>query len=545
MRSGNPGISRRLLFKAAGAAGAVAAAPTLIGCSSTKSGSVSSAGKDLASWPTYMPAKVSAPDLPGSAAGVQPGYLKYPTDLVTSVPTKPGDGSDVTALVITYEPPPAAVSSNKLWAAINQALAVNLKLNLVPGDGFIAKMAAIEAGNDLPDILLATGTVPNQSSFVQAKCQDLTDFLSGDNIKKYPNLANLPSYAWQGMGRIGGRIYGIPIPRPRAGNILMANQSVLAAVGGLSTWDSDQFAKEMAAVTSGRRWGFGANSGSQWGLTYHGPSWSLPNNWKVDGGTFTNTLADPRFKDVLNYMRGLYQAGVYYPDAATSSGVDLKTLFYNQTIAADPDGFVAYHTAIPAVKGKFVVDFGRPYKVNGTTSVWYSIGYFGYTALKKAPKARIEMLLRILDFLAAPFGSKEYELNHFGVEGQHFTRDPQGQIVPTALADKENPDTVPIRYIADAPTVTFYPGDPDAAKRQHDYDSAAIPLGVPDPSAGLHSDTYDRTQAKLIQIENDGVAAIVTGRQPVSSWDGVLTQWKQAGGAASATEFAKEHAAQS
>jgi putative aldouronate transport system substrate-binding protein len=539
------GVSRRSLFKAAGAGVAITAAPALIGCSSGSSGSVGSAGKKLTPWPTYVPVKSATPDLAGTAAGVEPAYLKYPTDLINAVSHKPGDGSDVTALVITYEPPPSPVGSNKLWTAVNSALGVNLKLVLVPSATFQDKMATLQAGNDLPDMMLAGfGSVPQQANFVAAKCQDLSEYLSGDNIKKYPNLANIPHYAWQGMGRIGGKIFGVPVIRPRSGNILMANQTLLKAAGGLSGWDSDQFLKEMATVTGGKRWGMGVSGTNQWGGNYIYASHNLPNNWKVDGGKFSHMLADPRFKDALNFQRSLFKAGSYYPDSATASTVDLKTLFYNQTIVSDVDGFVAYHTAIPAVKNKFVVDFGRPFTVGGKTSMWFGNGYFGYTVLKKASKARIEMLLRILDYMAAPFGSKEYELTHFGVEGQHFTRDGEGQIVPTALADKENPDTLPIRYICEAPPVSYYPGAPDAAKRQYEYDKDTIPLGVVRADLGLHSDTYERTQAKLIQIQNDGITAIVTGRQPVSSWDTVLKNWKAAGGDASATEFAKEYAAQ-
>lgn len=538
------GISRRSLFKAAGAGAAITAAPALIGCSSSSSGGVGSAGKHLAAWPTYVPVKVAEPDLPGTAAGVEPAYLKYPTDLTTSVHKTPGDGSDVTALVITYEPPPAPVSANKLWSAVNKALGANLKLVLVPSATFPDKMSTLQAGGDLPDMMLAgAGSVGQQAQFIQAKCADLSEFLSGDNIKKYPNLANIPHYAWQGMGRIGGKIFGVPVIRPRSGNILMANKTLFDTVGGLSGWDSDHYAQEVAKLTGGHRWGQGASKTNQFGLNYHGASFGVPNQWKLDNGKFVPMWGTDEFKRTVAFMRKLWQAGSVYPDAMTSSTVDQKTLFYNQTVGGVVDGFVAYHTAIPAVKKKFTPDFGRPYKVDGKTSMWFGTGYFGYTVLKKASKARIEMLLRILDYFAAPFGSKEYELTHFGVEGQHFTRDSDGQIVPTALADKENPDTLPIRYICDAPPVSFYPGDPDAAKRQHAYDVDTIPLGVVRPDLGLHSDTFERTQAKLLQITVDGLNAVVTGRQPLSYWDDVFKQWGAAGGTAAATEFAKEYTA--
>ncbi len=91
-------ISRRTLFAAAGTGAAITAAPALIGCSTGSAGSV---GKKLSPWPTYVAARTPTPDMPGTTAGVRPCYLKYPTNLVTSVSRKPGDGSDVSALVIT------------------------------------------------------------------------------------------------------------------------------------------------------------------------------------------------------------------------------------------------------------------------------------------------------------------------------------------------------------------------------------------------------------------------------------------------------------
>jgi putative aldouronate transport system substrate-binding protein len=541
------GMSRRTLFRAAGAGAAVAAAgPALVGCGGGGStGSVGSAGKDLTPWPTYVPANGPKPDLPGSEAGVEPGYLKYPSDLTTSVASKPGDGSDVTALVITYEPPPKPASSNKLWSAVNAALGVNLKLVMVPSATFADKVSTLQAGGDLPDMMLAgtSASVARQAQFVAAKCADLSDYLGGDAIKKYPNLANIPPYVWRAMGRIGGKIYGVPIPRPRPGDILIANQTLLSKVGGLKGWDSDQFAAEMAKLSGHKHYGIGSNTGNSFGMTYHGASFGAPNGWQRSGGKFVSMYGTEQYKAALGFIRKLYQAGSYYPDVTTTSTVDMKTMFYNKTVASAVDGFVAYHTAIQAVKDQFVIDFGRPYTVDGKSSMWFGRGFFGYTVLKKASKARIETLLRILDYMAAPFGSKEYELTHFGVEGQHFTRDSDGQIKPTALADVENPDTVPIRYIADAPGVAFYPGDAGAAKRQYDYDADVVPMGVADPSQGLQSDTRDRTSATLGQLISDGINAVVTGRAPLSAWDDTVKKWRQGGGDAVAAELAKEYQA--
>ena len=49
-----------------------------------------------------------------------------------------------------------------------------------------------------------------------SKFADLTPYLAGDKITKYPNLANIPTSAWQ-SGVWNGKLYGIPsFPSPNA-----------------------------------------------------------------------------------------------------------------------------------------------------------------------------------------------------------------------------------------------------------------------------------------------------------------------------------------
>ena len=48
-------------------------------------------------------------------------------------------------------------------------------------------------------------------AFLDAKCTDLTQYLAGDAIRDYPNLAAIPSRSWKGA-LVNGKIYGVPIP---------------------------------------------------------------------------------------------------------------------------------------------------------------------------------------------------------------------------------------------------------------------------------------------------------------------------------------------
>src|SRR5437899_7490197 len=113
-------LTRRNVLRTTGAAAvAAAAAPALAACgsSSKASGTTSNAGKALAAWPTYTPVKGLNPDLPGTAAGVQDTFLNYPQNLIQSVPAKPGDGSTVKVMIVSYGAPPKGPDENKLWKA--------------------------------------------------------------------------------------------------------------------------------------------------------------------------------------------------------------------------------------------------------------------------------------------------------------------------------------------------------------------------------------------------------------------------------------------
>ncbi|ONI87743.1 hypothetical protein ALI22I_21400 [Saccharothrix sp. ALI-22-I] len=542
-------IDRRSLLRLAGTGVlGLAAAPLLTACGggSPAGDGVSNAGKNLTPWPAYVPFSGPTPDSPGDASGVQPLYLKYPEKLVRSVNNPVGDGSDVTVMVVSFGAPPKPVGENQYWQAINKALNVNLKVTVVPDPEYGQKMATLMAsGDDLPDMIMFTNlALPHGAEFIQARGADLSEFLGGDAVKEFPNLANIPTYAWQGMGRIGGKIYGVPLERPMPGNSLFVNRSAMDAAGIPEDWTVEQYLEAMKGLTGDRKWGVGWFKTLFTGLaaaTFHAGSLGAPNTWSAEGGTFTHTIATPQFEQALEVMRKLVEAGNHYPDSLTVSSTDMQSYFHNGTVASISDGFGSVNlSTLTKINGRFALDLGRPYGPQATP--WQSFGIFGYVAMKKAESARIKLLLRICDYLSAPFGTEEYELANYGVEGKHFTKDADG-IKTTELYSQENNSLLPTRFIGAAPSVLYLPGHADVAKSVHEWQKATLPKSVRNPATGLRSATEASKGAQLNQIIGDGIAAITFGRKPPSAWKDVVTQWKQAGGDKVATELATEYAA--
>ena len=538
-------INRRNTLRLFGAGAlAAAGAPALIGCSSGGGSSdVGNEGKDLAPYPTYTPLVGPTPDMPGDATGVQPAYKTYPKEIKSAGFDTPGDGSVVKASVITYGTPPAGADTNKFLQAINAALGITLELTVIPAANFKEKMATMTAGNDIPDIMMfgAGEVIPREEQFIASACADLSEYISGDNIKKYPALANIPPYAWKGLGRIGGKLYGVPIERPLFGGSLMLNRTIMDKVGAKVDWDKQGFIDAMKAATSGKQYGLGIAMNPS--IDYYAGGLGAPNVWGVGtDGKFTSAWGTQQFKDTLVMLQQMFKDGSIYPDGASTSGTDMKTVFNNQTVAAYRDGWGGYATnVLDIAKDKWTLDLGLPFAGGNS---WGGTGRFGYTVIKKADPKRVQMILAVMNYMASPFGTKEFELFNYGVEGTHFTRGATGQPVPTDLwKNGENTVNLPVKYIASAPLVNYYANYPDAVERMYAWEKKIAPMIIPDPSNGIRSQAWTENGAALQKTMTDAWMGIIFRGEDMSTYDAALTKWQNDGGAKAAEEFASEYAA--
>ncbi|GAA2111309.1 extracellular solute-binding protein [Streptomyces synnematoformans] len=545
------GMSRRAVLSSMGAAGAAVSVPGLLtACSSSSDGGdTANAGKELAPWPAYRPAPGAKPDLPPTDQGVQPGYTSYPADLTSSVARTPGDGSTVRVMSVTFGTPPKEAAQNRFWQAIEKALGVKVEFTIIPQTDYQQKMATVMAGDpdSLPDIInVFTGFVlPREAEFVQRRAQDLTPFLSGKAVRDYPNLAGIPTHAWRDMGRIGGRIYGVPLERPVTGSTLWLNQKQFTDAGMAEGWTSDDFAAVAKGGTRGKTYALGASADSLFGNAVHSAAHNAPQRWAVDkDGTFHANYTDERFKASVAFQAQLRKDGYYHPDATSLSTPDLETLFYNGTVGSMQNGFGAYQHLYADAEGLMSPAPALPYSVAGTPGGHVAARRsFGYTILKKAKKERIEMLLRLLDYLAAPFGTKEWELTHFGLEDVHFTRGKDGSPQPNKLGEVENNTNLPFKYLAEAPQVLFLPGRPDDVRALHAWQQKAVPVTIRDASYGLQSRTNTRRGTTLRASMDDTVTAVIAGRASLSDYDAAVEEWRSGGGDKMAEEYAEEHAA--
>jgi putative aldouronate transport system substrate-binding protein len=520
-------LSRRSVLQGATASAAVG---LLAGCGSNKNKNATAVNEKV-KLPTYVPyTSGPQPDLPGTRDGVQPAYFRYPANAPTEMTDKPGSGGTVTAFANIYYAAPPGPGKNKYWAMLNDKLGVDLKIQMVASGDYATKFPTVIAGNDLPDLLEINPPQPSLPQLLASKFTDLTEYLAGDAVKDYPNLANIPSVSWRTTIYNGG-IYGIPIPRATIGTYVFCRKDLYAKYGAsLTPKNFEEFHQGAKALTDEKhhRWAFGS-ADAVIGLV----NWmqGAPAGWRNHGGKLTNVIETDEYRKSISAARQFWKEGLIHPDAF-EDGPPIKEWFSAGTICTDPTGYAGWAQYIQqggATPG-FELDLMTvPGYDGGLGKVSLGSPSYSTTAIKKAPKKRVQEMLRIANWLAAPFGTKEYLFRLCGITGVDNTIDKNGdpQYTQRGLAETI---PLPIRYIADAPAPIYQPGRPQDAKIQHAYQTKVIPTGLSDPTIGLFSNTNATKGAIINKAFSNAHNDIIQGRKPLSDLDDALTKWRDGGG---------------
>lgn len=533
-------LKRRDLLR--GAIAAPLASASLAACSTTDSSTTRrTEGKVEA--PTRIPFTGVKADLPAGNPGIPAGYFHYPSDPPSFYRARPDKAGPVTILTQS-DIVMAAKDKNRWWQALNSAVNADLQVTSTSSVDYKPKFQVTVAGGELPDVLLFT-TVQNTPALLESQFADLSDYLGGDNIADYPGLASLPTATWE-VSTIGGRIWGIPKPISPAGTIITARGDLLAQLGVddkspiLSS--GDDFLALCKQLTDPKRhkWALGALP-TTWILNAVLEMMGAPNGWKEENGRFTNVAESEEMKEALNQVATMWSAGYIHPDSFGTPGQNYTwwsggtTALYIQSFS----GWARYAKVNPSWNLGVV----RHPKWDGggfANKALGPAGYGAFAALKKSSPQRIRRILQIIDYLASPFGTKEYLLTNYGVGGVDYTLNGTDPIAtPTGNADYPQG----ILYCGGQGNVDLYtPGANNILTEAHGYLSAVLPTGVRNSSSGLYSETNVTVGATANKNLADAQSDIIQGRKKISEWDTVVRTWRQQAGDGIRADYEKAFA---
>ncbi|MFC8433605.1 extracellular solute-binding protein [Streptomyces sp. NPDC057253] len=535
--SGPSGPSRRsFLASTAVATAAVAGGmPLLAACGGSDSGSKEGTTSGKAAdrmLPAFVASTVAQPDLPsknGSAAGFT-GKVDLAA-LRTSVPKKLGTGAPFKIMSPFWGSPPKAGCA--YYTALDAAAGTKVTWQNQDGNTYGEKLGAVLASSSIPDMVVVPGweLVGKIANAVTAKFMDLGPYLAGDKVKKYPNLAAIPSDAWR-MGIFGGALRGIPMPAATASFIVPYYRKDLFDKKGYTVPKSpDEFLSWAKEATSAKAkvWACGDMSWSAFNI--FGVRASGPLGWNIgDDGKLTYRVEQPEYLEALEWTRKLFDAGVVHPDDKARSG-DVgnrftagQILVYNNDISH----WYGKTSEQAASNPDFVIEgmdlFGAD---GGDPKLWAAQPAGIWSMIRKgASKATIENALAAADFAAAPYGTKERMLVDYGVEGTHYTVK-DGVPVKNDLGNSE---VVNAWVMLAAPSAYFaHPDFPDVARKQVEWQQRMGAFMKKTSTFGMNivePTRYANLSSQFEQMEID----YVRGNRKLSEVQAAISTWKSSGG---------------
>ncbi|MEV7090727.1 extracellular solute-binding protein [Streptomyces sp. NPDC093085] len=528
---------RSFLASTAVAAAAVAGgAPLLAACggggqSGKKEGATS--GKEARKLlPAFVAQSTVPPDIPsknGSAAGYTTAIAT--AELKASVPSKLGKGSSIRIMSPFWGTPPA--SSNAYYRAMNEAIGVRTVWQNQDGNTYDEKLGAVLASSDIPDVVIVpgwnlTGKIPGA---VNAKFEDLGPYLSGDKVKDFPNLAAIPTDAWQ-RSLFGGALRGIPMPASPVVNIApFYRADIFEQKGYELPTSADEFLALAKEITSARakvwacddmKWTafsvFGVLSGSDKAL------W-----WDRVDGKLVNRIETPEYLEALEWTRKLYAAGVVHPDARAAQGDAGNRFTAGQVLIYNQDLSSWYAKSVEqAAKKDFRMGAMDIFGHDGGDPRLYAVQPANIWAFvrKGSSEQLVRDVLAVSNFTAAPYGTKERMLTEYGVEGTHYTVK-NGLPVKT---DQGNTDVVgAFDYTSHPAPYIAHPDRADLTRAMVEWQQRMGAFTKKTSFSGLtitEPNRWTNLADNFEQLEDD----IVRGRKKVGAVQQAVSEWRSQGG---------------
>lgn len=522
---------------------ALASATALASCSSsTGGGGGGGAATDPAALdallPNYVPVQYAEPAFP-SVNGSPLIYTEYPPlPLASSVPETPGAGSRITTMQPVYGAVPPSLPDNDYNAMMNEHLGADLIIGSADAGTYAEKLAAVLASpKDVADwtVIPVEMQPPRFEEAVEACFEDLTPYLSADNIEKYPNLAGIQTDTWR-FCFFNGKLMSIPYPQVNVSGFMLSRQDLMDELGLEAPTNAEELVEFAKAATDP-----GAN---RWALDdiwdQLGNIFKVPPMWRIDGGNLVHRYETDEYAAALEYNADLYAAGVVHPDAMVGSGDNLVRFSAGNIVmfAAGWGGWAQtlrqVGDSIPGYNPQAVAPFAAD---GGTPVIWQAPSVSMNNFFKKGTEpAKIEEMLRIANFCAAPFGTTELEMIRSGFEGVHFERADDGAPLVNEKFNLEYGGGY--LFLCSCERVITEVSLPGFGEAIGTWTTDAVQYLEQPAFFGQNIQTPAHLSG-LDQQMTDFEADVFNGRKSVGDLDAAVESWRAAGG-----EELREHYAQ-
>lgn len=423
-----------------------------------------------------------------------------------------------------------------------------VEYDMLPADAAKDKLNLIIASQEPYDIIVYGGDIDAVITYAkEGALMDLAPWL------EYAPKLNAAINDYERMTfTIGDALYAIGMQAPAFGGAggavnetVFFRQDYLDDLGVAMPTTTDEMADVLRALKGYQN----AQSGETIPLTMTGKqvvfstiigAFGIPNEWnEAEDGTIVHRVTDPRMKDYLAYMKGLYQEGlldVEFP-ANQSSNVNEK---FSTGVAGSAYlsvyGYESFGDSMKELQPESAISYMPPLVgPNGDIGLGARAGGMDRIAFVPASCQNIEY---VIDFMEKKLSDEAFLDLTIGKEGVHFTVDENGErwpIHPVFMDERGNA----VNYFTGRPATQYAEYWTLRVKKRADIWEGWSTINL-SPAFTDHRITSEvgyaqpfesgQYTASLNEMFTNQCVKIIAGTQDVDSYDAFVAEWLKAGG---------------
>ena len=444
------------------------------------------------------------------------------------------ESKEITWMTVVHTPTTPG-KDGPIETAIEDATGYGINFQWVPAANANEKLTAAIASNTLADVVTLNSLTssPIRKALDDGQFWDVTDYLDD-----YPNLKKIDQ-ATRDAASINGRLYGVPMQKPKARYGVLVRQDWLDNLGLEVPHTVEDLAKVALAFTNDDPDGNGKDDTTgffdrleSFGLGYRSLSgyFGAGDKFEVnDNNEIVASFGTDAFKEGMEWYRDLYDQGAvnqefvtvqkqnqYDAIAQNKGGIVVTGLMEARTFqglaeGADPNTPMSW-ALVNDVTYKDV-----PRRILSDTSG----GIGGWYAMPKSEVKDEEELRSLLDFLDKMSSEEVFGLMTNGIEGTHFEYDADGAV---SILDqgKWEQEVQPFASSRMKDNLIAYPSTVKYVEESDEKIAENEEFAVTNPAQSLISETFDERWSEVSTAINDAYNKYMVGQLTMEDYEAAI-----------------------
>lgn len=465
----------------------------------------------------------------GAASGSADGNADGESTAAAGGPEQCGATStDPISWMTMLHTPTTPADSGPVTEALKEHTGEDFTIQWVPDASKEEKInATLSSGTlaDLTSLTLVTTSTTVRNALNSGMFWDVEPYL-----EQFDNLKNINPQTIE-VGRVGGKLYGVPFQKPIARYGVLVRQDWLDELG-LEVPHTLEEIEAVAREFKDKKGGAIIDRAESFlvGFPKVAGYFGSGDKFEVDeNGDIVSTYGTDAWKEAMEWYQGLYADGLINQEFVTTQKQNQQ-----DAIAQDKGGIV--FTGLMEARNYNALaenaDPNTPMEwafINDVT--WGDVprrivsdtngGFGGLLSISKDKVKCEEDVLRILGFIDSLMDEEAFSLMTNGVEGVHFNKSADG-VIEIIDQTKWEQDVQPFSSSRPSELVTTFKNANENVNKGNELIADNAEFAVINPAQALDSETYNKEYSLVEQAINDAYNKFIMGQISMADYEKVI-----------------------